>query len=262
MLVKNLTIIIVNDRHDQLFEKALFSAAIAQEIIVFDQESTNDWQALEQQLKAINPQVNFRLILRKNPITDFAELRNKVIKKVNTPWLMFLDSDEILCSNNIKKIAQLLNNNQVSGYLVKRIDYFHQQKLRFGETGNYRSVRLARANDIKYQRQVHEIAQITGQVKKSNLIIEHFPHQNLTDFQSSIDQYAQLEANYRFLNKIPYTRLKIYLQLLFYPAGKFMLNYWLKLGFLDGFAGLSYALMMSFHSLLVRIYLYEKYFLN
>jgi hypothetical protein len=41
-----------------------------------------------------------------------------------------------------------------------------------------------------------------------------------------------------------------------------MLNYWLKLGFLDGFAGLSYALMMSFHSLLVRIYLYEKYFLH
>jgi len=36
MLVKNLTIVIINDRRDQLFEQALLSAAIAEEIIVFD----------------------------------------------------------------------------------------------------------------------------------------------------------------------------------------------------------------------------------
>jgi hypothetical protein len=34
MLIKNLTIIIVNDRQDQLFAKSLFSATIAQKIIV------------------------------------------------------------------------------------------------------------------------------------------------------------------------------------------------------------------------------------
>lgn len=262
MLIKNLSIIILNDRQDQLFEQVLMSAAFAEQIIVLDQESANDWQALEKKLKKLNPQLNFRLILRKNPITDFADLRNKMIKKVNTPWIMFLDSDEILSKENLKQLAELLNDDRVDAYLVKRIDYFHQRKLKFGETGNYYSPRLARVNAIKYYRQVHEVAQITGQVKKSNLFINHFPHQNLASFLMSVNQYAQLEANYRFAENVPYPKTKIIFQAIFYPTGKFLLNYWLKLGFLDGFAGLCYACLMSMHSLLVRIYLYEKYFLN
>ena len=262
MRIKNLSIIVLNDRQDQLFEQALMSVAFAEQIIVVDQGSANDWQALEKKLRKLNPQLNFRLIFRKNPITDFAALRNKMIKKVSTPWLMFLDSDEILSQENLKQLAELLNDELVDAYLLKRIDYFHQRKLKFGETGNYYSPRLARVNAIKYDRQVHEVAQITGQVKKSNLIIKHFSHQNLANFLLSVDQYAQLEANYRFAQNIPYTKTKIILQAIFYPMGKFLLNYWLKLGFLDGFAGLCYAWLMSIHSLLVRIYLYEKYFLN
>lgn len=262
MLIKNLTIIILNDRQDQIFQSALISAAVAEEIIVFDQESNNDWPKLEKILKTINPQLNFRVIIRKNPITDFANLRNKVIKKVNTPWLLFLDSDEILSKNKLNTLSQLLSNDQISAYRLQRVDYFHGHKMRFGETGKNYSVRLARINRIKYQRQVHEIAHISGRVENSNLIIKHFPHQNLTSFIKSVNKYAQLEADYRFTNKVYYSKGKIYLQLILYPFGKFILNYLLKLGFLDGFTGLSYAILMSFHSILVRIYLYEKYFLN
>ncbi len=262
MLIKNLSIIVLNDRQDQLFQQSLMSVAFAEQIIVVDQESANDWPALEKKLKKLNPELKFRLIFRKNPITDFADLRNKMIKKVNTPWLVFLDSDEILSQENLEQLPQLLNNDQVDAYLIKRVDYFHQRQLNFGETANYYSPRLARVNSIKYDRQVHEVAHITGQIKKSNLIIKHFSHQNLANFLLSVNQYAQLEADYRLAMQIPYTKSKIILQGIFYPTGKFLFNYWLKLGFLDGFAGLCYAWMMSIHSLLVRIYLYEKYFLN
>jgi hypothetical protein len=46
------------------------------------------------------------------------------------------------------------------------------------------------------------------------------------------------------------------LAIIFYPFGKFILNYFLKLGFLDGAPGFVYAFMMSFHSFLVRGKLY------
>lgn len=262
MLIKDLSVIILNDRHDQIFEQALLSAVVAEEIIVFDQETKNDWPTLEKKLKKLNPKINFRLIIRKNPISNFADWRNKAIKAVHTTWLMFLDSDEFLSKKDLKKLDQLLNDDRVSAYRLKRVDYFHGKKIRFGETGNYHSIRLARTKNIKYQRQVHEIPIITGRVENSSLIIKHFPHRNLNDFLQTVNNYAQIEANYRFTEKIHYTKLKIYLELFFYPIGKFFLNYFLKLGILDGFAGLSYAVLMSFHSLLVRIYLYEKYFLN
>lgn len=262
MLIKNLSIIILNDRQDHIFHQALLSAAVAAKIIVFDQETDNDWPNLEKKLKKINPQLNFRLILRKKIIEDFADLRNKAIKKVNTPWLMFLDSDEILSSKNLNTLAQLLKNNQVDGYLIRRVDYFHQKQLHFGETGRAYHLRLARTNKIKYLRPIHEIATVTGQVEKSNLIIKHFPHQNISEFFNAINQYAQIEAIFRFTHNISRSKIKLILETILYPESKFLLNYCLKLGFLDGFAGLTYATLMSLHSLLVRIYLYEKYFLN
>lgn len=262
MLNKNLSIIILNDRQDHIFHQALLSAAVAAEIIVFDQESNNDWPNLEKKLKKINPQLNFRLISRKKSIVDFADLRNQAIKKVNTPWLMFLDSDEILSSNNLDTLAQLLQNHQVDGYQMQRIDYFHQQQLRFGETGWAYHLRLARTNKIKYRRPVHEIPLVMGRVEQSNLVIKHFPHQNINEFINTINQYAQIEANFRFTDKISRSKIKIIFEAIFYPVGKFFFNYCLKLGFLDGFAGLTYATIMSLHSLLVRIYLYEKYTLN
>lgn len=262
MLVKNLTIVIINDRQDQLFERALLSAAIAEEIIVYDQASHNDWSALEEKLKKINPQLNFRLIIRKNPIVDFASLRNKAIAKVHTPWLIFLDSDEILSQKNLHKLPALLKNEKISAYRLKRVDFFHEKKLRFGETGNCSIIRLAKTNTIRYQRAVHEIPVIAGRVANSYLEIEHYPHDNLDDFLKTINHYAKLEASYRFSEKYYYPQLKIIVELLIYPIAKFLINYFFKLGFADGFAGLAYAVLMSSHSLLVRIYLYEKYFLN
>jgi hypothetical protein len=43
---------------------------------------------------------------------------------------------------------------------------------------------------------------------------------------------------------------------LFYPKAKFFLNFIIREGFRDGIAGLVFALMMSFHSFLVRGKLY------
>ncbi|MEA2056328.1 MAG: hypothetical protein U9O78_01255, partial [Patescibacteria group bacterium] len=65
--------------------------------------------------------------------------------------------------------------------------------------------------------------------------------------------YAEREAHYRFKeNKLH--KISIVLQLIIFPIFKFICNYFLKLGFLDRMPGLIYASLMSFHSILVRIY--------
>ena len=59
----------------------------------------------------------------------------------------------------------------------------------------------------------------------------------------------------RNLNKSKKTIIK---QMIVYPIGKFINNFILELGFLDGWRGLIYAFIMSLHSLWVRVYWYEK----
>jgi len=46
-------------------------------------------------------------------------------------------------------------------------------------------------------------------------------------------------------------------EIIFFPIGKFINNYFFNLGFFDGPAGFTYAFMMSFHSFLVRAKLYQ-----
>lgn len=262
MLIKNLTIIILTDRHDQIFEQAILSAAHAEKLLIFDQETLNPWPELTTKLKNINPNLEIKIFKRYGLIKDFAKVRNQALEMVDTPWLMFLDSDEVLVEESLIDLTQLLKSHAVSAYTVHRRDIFAGKKMRFAEAGQNRPIRLVKTNKVVYERRVHEIPKVTGIVKDSAIIIDHLAHQNISEFLQDIGNYAQLEANYRREQNWPYSRAKIIFEAIFYPLAKFFYNYVGELGFLDGYAGFVYAVMMSLHSLLVRIYLYEQYFLN
>ena len=67
-------------------------------------------------------------------------------------------------------------------------------------------------------------------------------------FLREINFYTSLRAE-----EIRGKRMKIFWATIFlYPLGKFLLNYFIKMGFLDGIPGLITAIIMSFHSFLAR----------
>lgn len=250
-----LTVIFLTDRNDQNFLNALKAAAFAEEILIFDYQSQNNWQ----KLKRAFPQI--KVLKKKKKITDFAATRNEAISLVKTDWLLFLDSDEVLEKDAKKKVSRLTKSD-ADAFTLERIDFFHDENLNWGELSKVNLIRLAKTKKIKFVRKVHEEAIVNGLIKKSNLKIRHYAHQNIESFLVSVNNYAELEADYRKENNYSYTRLRVLFEFFSYPPIKFIWNYFLKLGFLDGFAGLVYAVMMSLHSLLVRIYLYEKYIME
>jgi len=128
-------------------------------------------------------------------------------------------------------------------------------ELMWGETGQLQLIRLARRQMGRWHRPVHEIWRIKGSVGQLKSPLYHYPHPTLADFFNKINHYTNIEAGYR-------RRQFDLFELIFYPPGKFFYNYFIKLGFLDGIPGLIMAVMMSLHSLLVRIKLYEKTFLG
>ena len=254
-MLNNLSIVILTDRKDQLFIDCLKSAYFAKEILVLDYQSENDWQTLNKNKK-------IRIINKLEKIENFSAVRNEAIALVKTDWLLMLDSDEILQKNAECIIKKLLENKAVAAYQLKRKDVFYKHVLKHGEVGNLWITRLAQTKKIEYQRRVHETPIIDGKIKKSQLVIRHYAHQNLKEFFTAINGYAKLESAWRVEKNWHYSKLRWIIEFFFYPSLKFIQNYLLKLGFLDGLSGFNYAVMMSFHSLLVRVYLYEKYFLT
>src|SRR3989338_6707447 len=186
-------------------------------------------------------------------ITDFASARNKMMKgqAADLPagkagLLLFLDSDEELSGQiDPDKLDQRFN------YSFRRDDWFLGRKLRFGETAHVRLTRLVQPGTGKWVGKVHERFESLVQVRnlKSPRII-HRRRITISQFIDRLNWYSDLRAEE--LNQFST------FELIFYPKLKFVKNYFWYLGFLDGVPGLAMAFLMSLHSLMVRIKVYEK----
>lgn len=237
-----LSVLIITHRSDSRFEKALESVQFAEEILVFDDESGANWEKLAEKYR-------FRVIPVKEGVTDFSAIRNHAVNHASHHWVLFLDSDERLQFEAPAQIAKILLDNLYEGVYVKRSDIFLGKKLRFGEAGTTYLIRLARKRQLKYEGKVHEVPIIPGSIGQSDIEILHYSHNSITEFIIDISEYAQSVAEEKTTGM-----LANFLELLLFPIGKFFLNYFLKFGFLDGWRGLTYAVMMSLHSLFVRLY--------
>lgn len=189
----------------------------------------------------------------KTVIKDFALVRNQALSQVKTEWAFFLDSDEVVDNFDLKYLESLFINHQLAGLSVSRSDIFYGRKLLYGEAGRQTLVRLIRVGHAQFVGSVHEVALVSGQVAESKIAITHFSHESIQQFIAQVSQYSNM-ATATHQHK---SRWRLLGELMTYPPLKFVVNYICKLGFLDGWRGLSYAIIMSLHSTLVRLMVLE-----
>ncbi len=98
--------------------KALQSAGPVAEIIVMDGGSNDDTLGIAQRFGArVLPQRDGI----EGPITDFAAVRNRALLASTQPWILTLDSDEMLSPALREEIAQIARTSKIpSAFLVSR----------------------------------------------------------------------------------------------------------------------------------------------
>ena len=122
-----------------------------------------------------------------------------------------------------------------------------------GETERVRLMRLGKKGNGMWQRPVHEVWEVTGVVGTLSEPLDHFPHPDVAQFLYDVDQYSTINARYLRTRGVRSSWWQIPAS----PSGKFIQNYYLRLGFLDGMPGMIMAVMMSFHSYLTRAKLWH-----
>ncbi|HCR81107.1 MAG: Glycosyl transferase [Candidatus Pacebacteria bacterium GW2011_GWB1_47_8] len=243
------SVIILTHRSDERFVRALASAQPAKEVLIVDFNSNNDWHQLQKQF-------HFKYTNQPTQIRNFSTERNRALQRAHHEWVFFLDSDEVIRGDSWGEIEHIIRSSEFDGVYVRRRDLFHGKMLRHGETGSTWVLRLMKKSASQFTRPVHEIAQVKGKTARSKIVLLHNAHLSLTEFLTDITQYAKLEAEYQTDAKLPLSLLGV--KTVLYPKLKFLVNYFLKLGFLDGWRGVAYAVMMSLHSLFVRVFAYEN----
>ena len=243
----NISAIILTKNNQKKLENTLKSVAFAKEILLIDDNSTDNTLNLGKKYGA-------RVINRKLN-GNFSAQRNFGIKNAKEDWVLFVDSDEELSEEVIKEIESA-PEQEYEAYYIKRRDIFWGRVLRYGEVrAAYRKglIRLIRKNSGTWEGQVHErfvTTKTTGCLKG---FINHYSHISIKEFIIDINNYSTIRAK-----ELQKKGLKTNIfQILFYPIVKFKMNYIIKLGFLDGVPGFIYSFMMSFHSFLVRAKLYQ-----
>lgn len=240
-----ISVIIVTHRCDERLKAAVQSAQFAEEVIIVENKIKLD--------KKLLASCDYKSFQFDEEQTDFAAMRNFAIRKATQGWVFFLDSDEVITKDSIEEINKIITKSDHNAVFIKRIDFFLGKQMKHGEVGNVWIIRMGKRSVIKFVGAVHEIAKYSGTLMYSKIVVHHFSHQSVSDYFNKISWYALLDAEQRSKSSESFN----WLELFFYPAGKFMQNYIIKQGFRDGYRGLIYAIMMSCHSMFVRVFQFE-----
>lgn len=239
--MQTVTAIILAKNEETNIEDCIKSVTWCDEILVIDDNSTDKTSAKAKKLGA-------KVILHALE-NDFSKQRNFAIGEATKDWILFVDADERVPKELEAEIKKVLENTtDITGYYIKRHDYMWGKFLKYGETGDLYLLRLAKKNKGKWIGQVHESWASLGKVRELRFPLLHFPHATIGEFLFEINFYSTLRAQELKTQMIQ----AHWFDIILYPKVKFIQNYFLRLGFLDGTQGLILALMMSMHSFLVR----------
>ena len=244
-----ITAVVLTKNEEQNIQRCLKSIDFCDEIIIVDDYST------DKTLEIIGKKYK---VLQRKLNSDFASQRNFGSSKATNNWVLFIDADEEIGSELKKEIILLSQNSNIkeNAFYIKRRDFFWGKELKHGELSLIRHIgliRLIRKDSGKWMGTVHEVFHTAVSVGRLNGFLNHYPHPSLKDFINDINHYSSIRAE-ELYNRGTKTDI---LEIISFPFGKFIYNYFLSLGFLDGPAGFTYAFMMSFHSFLVRAKLYQ-----
>lgn len=205
---------------------------------------------------------------------DEASFRNTTLDYfvLLSQWVIILDADEQLPQSTAlslrEEVAQVPAS--YSAISLLRQDHFYSRPLRFCQQTSL-FTRILRPQECRYQRRINPVIVTKNPVFSSSLQFDHYPFsKGITPWVHRHNSYSSLESveihNANLQNVSLYTALfsndqalrrlhlkSIYYRLPFRPLIKFFLLYILKLGFLDGKAGLTFCLLISFYELLILL---------
>jgi glycosyltransferase involved in cell wall biosynthesis len=181
---------------------------------------------------------------------DFSSQRNFALTVARKEWVLFVDADETVSEPLRNEISSIISDRSGANiaFNIQRVDQIFGKILHHGETGDINFVRLAKRGSGQWQGKIHEKWIIKGKIGTLRNVLLHTPHRNVANFLKDINYYTSIRAK-ELLENGKKTNL---LQIVLFPIAKFIKNYFLKLGLLDGIPGLISAIIMSFHSFLVR----------
>jgi (heptosyl)LPS beta-1,4-glucosyltransferase len=203
-------------------------------IVVFDAFSHDETVGLARQAGAE---------VYQSPFENFAQQRNAALDRLQTDWVFFVDADERGTQPLAGEVNGVIRERPEAGWYVPRHNYiFGRLTLGAGWYPDYQ-LRLFRHGCVRYERPVHELAKVAGEIGYLQNPLIHFNYRDPAQFHAKQRPYTAYETGVLHRQGV---RPKIYT-----PYTQPLRHFWWRFvtlrGYRDGRHGLRLTLYMAYY---------------
>lgn len=243
--------VLIACKNERLNIRACIEAArkVADEILVADSGSTDETREL------VRAAGGCRLIERE--FVGYADFKNWAIPQARHEWVLIVDADERVTPELAAEIRLFLQNppDGQDACHIRRRTFFLGQEIRYCGWQHEKVTRLIRREKCRYKDvRVHEEIDIdpsrVGELRQALL---HYSFRSYADLVAKQLRYSELSA----LDALERGKRTSWLKLLTIFPIRFLQSYFLRLGFLDGLAGIQICSLIAFGSFLKQGRLWE-----
>lgn len=245
--MSRLSVTIITLNEEKHLDKALESVAkIASEIIVVDSGSIDKTVEIAKIYGA-------KIFYRK--FDNYASQKNFAVEKASGDWILALDGDEIIEEKLAEEIKNAIESDEFAAYSIPR------KNIIFGKFIKYtrwqpeldRHVWLFRKDLGKWAGFVHEEVEVKGKIGQLKSAKVHFQYDTVSEFFEMINRYSSIEAREWYEKGQRFSGFG----LIYAPAYNFLVRYFYRLGFLDGWRGFVLSYLMAIYNVVVVVKLWE-----
>lgn len=224
--ISGLAIVFNEEKH---IKALIENMSFVDELIIVDSFSTDKTVEIAKSFP------NVKII--QNKFEDFTKQRNLALSYAKYDWILFLDADERIPEKLREEIIKTIDSTTPKDayYFVRKFMY-KEKPLHFSGWQTDKNFRLFKKNKAEYKndRLVHETLNVNGTIGilKNKLI--HYSFDDYTIYRKKMISYGKLRAKELFLKHKKTNLFQLYLK----PIYKFLYDYIVRLGILDGKKGI------------------------
>ncbi|MSN96541.1 glycosyltransferase family 2 protein [Campylobacter sp. FMV-PI01] len=237
--------VVLVKNNELTLEKTLKSLEFLDEVIVYDNGSTDNSINITKSFKNVN--------LINGEFMGFGKTKNRAASFAKNEWILVIDSDEVV-DDELKEVLKTKNLDKNYVYKLNFKAFYKDIEIKHCGWNNQKIKRLYNKNITSYnQNDVHEDIIIDG-LKTENLAgnVKHYSYHSISEFIQKADLYSTL-----FAKNNASKRTSSPTKAFFNAFYSFIKTYFFKKGFLDGYAGLIIAVSHAVTNFYKYIKLYE-----
>lgn len=256
----SVSILILTKNEQQDLPGCLASVAWSDDIHVYDSLSSD---------KTVEIARNFGAMVTSRQFDNWAAHQNWGLQNIafKHPWVFYIDADERMTPELANEVRSIVNRaGENVAFRIQRRDFYLGTWLKHVQSSPF-YMRLFMPNKMRYERMVNPVSIADGPVGQLTSYLDHFPfskgvshwierHNSYSTFEATqIIENRKNQAEFSLVKAFTandfHTR-RFHQKEFFYrmpmrPFVKFLILYVAKRGFLDGNAGLRYAILQSIY---------------